>query len=389
MTAVLELDGTRPDTAVADITGCGVLSAAGPGLAVLRGSGWRSPRPGAKPRMSLAALGRAGAPPRTPPDDPDWPPLALAPVAGFDPVETLGRRGIARLSRSEQLAMAACLAALDAVGEGSGVDRTGIVLGTSMGSARAVLDLLRDTFQQARPYLVNPSAFPSTMMVSAAGRAAIRTGLTGVNATVSGGPVAGLHALRYAGQALRNGHADRMLAGAVEELSPEAAWAWYHGKALAAGTPLAEGCAVFTLDAPGTAAGRPLGRILACETAFTADGPAAVSGLLARTVRTALARAGVTAADVTTVVPGAGGRRGWAAVEERALRAVFGAGSPPRLEITGTVGEVHAAGAALQLAAALADPGPDGGLALLTSVGTDGSAGCLVVDLPASLGEVP
>ncbi|MEV6876069.1 beta-ketoacyl synthase N-terminal-like domain-containing protein [Amycolatopsis sp. NPDC051128] len=371
MTAVLELDGTRPATAVADITGCGVLSAAGPGLAALRGTGWRSPLP------------------RTASDEPDWPPLAVAPVAGFDPAETLGSRGIARLSRSEQLAMAACLAALDATREGPGADRTGIVLGTSMGSARAVLDLLRDTFQQARPYLVNPSGFPSTMMVSAAGRAAIRTGLTGVNATVSGGPVAGLHAVRYAAQALRNGHADRMLAGAVEELSPEAAWAWHHGNALAADTPLAEGCAVFTLDAPGTAAGRRLGRILACETAFTADGPAAVSALLARTVRTALARAGVTAADVTTVVPGARGRRGWAAVEERALRAVFGAGAPPCLEIAGTVGEAHAAGAALQLAAALANPGPDGGLALLTSVGTDGSAGCLVVDLPASPGEVP
>lgn len=359
MTAVL---GARA-TAVADIAGCGVLSAAGPGLAALNET------------VSL---------PRTPSEEPDWPPLAVAPVAGFDPVAVLGRRGIARLSRSEQLAMAACQAALETSGEGPGADRTGIVLGTSMGSARAVLDLLRDTFEQARPYLVNPSGFPSSMMVSAAGRAAIRTGLTGVNATVSGGPVAGLHALRYAGQALRNGHVGRMLAGAVEELSPEAAWAWHHGKALAGDTPLAEGCAVFTLDAPGGE--RPLGRILACETAFTAGGPAEVAALLARTVRTALERANVTTADVTTVVPGARGRRGWGAVEERALRAVFGAGSPPRLETTGTVGEAHAAGVVLRLAAALAT---GTGLTLLTAVGTDGSAGCLVADLPTSPGELP
>jgi 3-oxoacyl-[acyl-carrier-protein] synthase II len=365
MTAALAATSARPEAAaaVADITGCGVLSPAGPGL---------------------SALTRPGPLPQTTPDGPDWPPLAVAPVTGFDPAEVLGKRGIARIGRSEQLAMAACSAALEAAGDGPGAERTGIVLGTSVGSPRVVLDFLRDTFEQARPHLVNPSRFPSTMMVSAAGRAAIRAGLTGVNATVSGGPVAGLNALQYAGRALRNGHADRMLAGAVEELAPEAAWAWHHGKALTGGTPLAEGCAVFALDAPGTAE-RPLGRILACETAFTGDGPAAVAGLLATIAERVLARAGVTAADVTTVVPGAQGRRGWAAVEERALRRVFGTGSPSRLDVTKTLGEAHAASAVLQLAAALAHPG----LALLTSVGTEGSAGCLVVEVPAPLGELP
>ncbi|WP_158883274.1 beta-ketoacyl synthase N-terminal-like domain-containing protein [Amycolatopsis anabasis] len=346
---------------VADIVGCGVFSAAGTGLEAITG------------------LAPARPAPR---DEPGWPPLAVAPVPGFDPAAVLGNRGLSRLSRTDQLAMAACVTALDAAGAGPDAERTGIALGMSVGSAATVLEFLRDTFERDRPYLVNPAQFPGTMMNSAAGKTAIRTGLTGVNATVSGGPVSGLHALRYACAALRDGHARRMLAGAVEELAAEPAWAWHRGGGLAEGTPLAEGGAVFALDLPGGSGDRLLGRILACETGFTGDGPIAVAARLAETVHSALDRAGVAAGEVGLLVPGAGGRRGWAAVEERALRAVFPERAARRLGVGAVLGETHGASAALQLATALANWAPGGEVAVLTSVGSDGSVGCLVVASP-------
>jgi 3-oxoacyl-[acyl-carrier-protein] synthase II len=209
-----------------------------------------------------------------------------------------------------------------------------------------------------------------------------------------------MHALRYARNALVEGHAARLLAGGAEELFPQSAWAWHHGDALTKGTALAEGCAMFALDAPaidGAQRGgtRVLGRLLACDIGFAdpAKGLSAVSARLAGCVRTALARSGIAPGEVGIAAPGAAGRRGWAAVEERALRQVFSGGSVPRrLRVHQVLGETHAAGTALQLAAVLAGwrypagrTGTDSGaerVAVLTAVGSAGSVGCLVVAHP-------
>ncbi|MFE7118261.1 beta-ketoacyl synthase N-terminal-like domain-containing protein [Streptomyces sp. NPDC057654] len=386
-----EEQAVEPSQAVpVDIVGCSVLSPAGTGLAALA--------------SALANI-------RPDEGTEDLPPLAVRPVAGFDAAAVLGSKGLSRLTRTDRLAMSACTTALAEAGAGPAPERTGVVLGTALGSSGAQSEFLRDTFVQDLPYLVNPSAFPGTLMNSAAGKTAIKHGLTGVNATVSGGPPAALHALRYARTALADGRADRLLAGGVEEVSPQSAHAWRLGGALRPGTPLAEGCAVFALQLADPAAEsapdpyarstgrRPLGRLLACETGY-ADPFQDVLGVarrLASCVRTALARSGLAPEDVAVVATGAGGRRGWAAVEERALRSVFPApgapsasaapATPRRLRVDLALGETYGASAALQLAAVLAhwqDPAthtthPHGDrVAVLTSVGMDGCVGCLV-----------
>lgn len=346
-----------------DIVGAGVFTAAGPGLAAIP-----------------AAL---AAPPQALPAEVGWPDLPVLPAAGFDPAELLGRKGLSRLTRTDQLAMAACSAALLDAGVTDRPERTGVVLGTAFGSGSALFDFVRDTYSQDRPYLVNPSHFPGTLMNSAASRTAIKHALTGVNATLSGGPLAAMHALRYARQVLAGGHATRLLTGGVEELSRQAAWAWQRTGALAPDVPLGEAAAVFALDAAGPASrpGGLLGRLLACEVGYAdpARGVLAVSGRLAACVHTALSRSGVTPGEVTVVAPGAAGRFGWAAVEERALRGIFP--SSRRLRVASVLGETHSAGVAVQLAAVLAEPEP-AGLAVLTTVGFDGSVGCAVVAGP-------
>ncbi|MFE4453033.1 beta-ketoacyl synthase N-terminal-like domain-containing protein [Streptomyces sp. NPDC056796] len=376
-----------------DIVRCAVFSSAGYGLA---------------PLADALAGGAVGARDTAAPAPPgDWPPApGTSPVAGFAPEGVLGRKGLSRLTRTDQLASVACTLALDEPAvrsAGIGPGDTGIVLGTSVGSTRRVGEFIRDTFVEERPYFVNPSHFPGVLMNSAAGRAAIRLGLTGVNATVSGGPLAGLNALRYARNTLLAGHARRLLTGAFEELSPQRAWAWHRTRGLVAGARLGEGGAVFVLEAPRT--GRPasdvpgegpapLARLLACEVGFADPdrGLTGVSERLAACLRTALERSGLTAGDVAVAAPGACGRRGWAAVEERALRQVFSrlpAGEQPhRLEVQPVLGETDGAAFALQLAALLArwqHGGPHTRrerAAVLTSVGPDGNVGCAVVVRP-------
>ncbi|MGW6539249.1 beta-ketoacyl synthase N-terminal-like domain-containing protein [Streptomyces sp. NPDC055051] len=401
-----------PGVVPLDIVGHGVFSAAGSGLAALTAlAGLAGPpresglhRESGLPHESglplEGGLPSGGGLPEAAGADGAWPPLPVRAVAGFDPEAVLGRKGLRGLSRTDRLVMAASLAAATRAPGGAG-ERTGIVLGTDVGSAAAQEAFLRDTFVQERPYLVNPSAFPGTLMNSAAGRTAIRLGLTGLNATVSGGALASLHALRYARNALVNGHADHLLVGGVEEASAAGAWAWHRTGALRPGAALGEGCAVFALrrgaDA-GAGGGTPLGHLLACETGFAdpvAEGPEGVARRLADCVRTALLRSGPIGAgdERLLVVPGAGARRGWAAAERRALRGVFGALPASRLlRVDTALGETYAASTALQLAAVLArwqdgatgeGPAPERA-AVLTAVGQDGSVGAAVVARPST-----
>src|SRR5207245_2721422 len=99
-------------------------------------------------------------------------------------------------------------------------------------------------------------------------------------------PLSGLQALRFARNALTAGHAGHMVAGAVEELSEPGAWGWYRSGALLPGTALAEAGAVFALQAGDGAPGRAgtLGRLLACETGYAHGAGAAVqlAAVLAR-----------------------------------------------------------------------------------------------------------
>lgn len=146
------------------------------------------------------------------------PPTAL----DFDIVRDLGRKGTRTLDRAAALA-------IHAVGQlpqetRSPADEeprrvTGLVLATTMGSLQSTMDFTRDSFTGARPFHVDPARFPNTVMNFAAGQCAIRYGIKGPNATVTTGHVGSFTAVRYAARLLRAGRAERIIAGASEELS--------------------------------------------------------------------------------------------------------------------------------------------------------------------------
>jgi len=266
--------------------------------------------------------------------------------------------------------------------------RTGVVLGTSTGSIRTTSELGRETLTEARPYLLNPSQFPNTVMNACAGQIAIWNSLRGVNATVAAGRLSSLHAVRYARTAISHGRAARLLVGGVEELSPQLAWAWHHSKALPENTALGEGCAMFVVEDAAAAAERgraALAEIYACEARYcSAPGPlsAALTDGLASCIERALTRSGVRPDDVDTVSLGTTKHSGLGAAERRAVRRVLGR-VPAQVQVADALGECYSASAALQLAALLAlwsrESSESPRVAMVTSVGLDRNVGCLVV----------
>ena len=292
----------------------------------------------------------------------------------FAAAKHLGRKGTAFLDRGTAFGLVACKAAL-ADTDAADLDplRTGIAIGTTAGSLKSTGDYAWETLTQDRPYLVNPVLFPNAVMNSIAGQAAIRFGFQGLNATIAGGPLAVLQGLSYSGLALATGRACAMLVGAVEEFSPQRAWAAYHAGQRG---PYGEGAAVFVVeDAERVrAAGRrPVAEVVAVAT---------VRGDLRDALRDALGVAGVSAVDIRTVVLCTGGPADLDVVEVAAVAGMLGTAADRRriTEVTGTAG---CATGAFGLASVLADhqrhPDRDGWLSVLTACSADGMAGAAVV----------
>ncbi|WP_338700488.1 beta-ketoacyl synthase N-terminal-like domain-containing protein [Streptomyces sp. Q6] len=349
------------------ITGAGVITAAGDGLAAL-----------------AEHLGGGGASPSAPVGDDaaDYPGRPVRAVRDFDVKARLGRKGTKYLDRLTSFGLVACKELLEADPGDAAPDRTGVVLATNTGSVSTHSTLLYDTLTMEKPYLVNPGRFPNTVMNSTSGQIAIRNGLRGLNATVAGGQSASLLAFRHARLALTLGRADRLLVGGVEELSAPAAWAWHRTGVLREGAALGEGAAVFTVQRE-RPTGPVLAELLACEVRFTPD-PRSYADGLADAVTRALGRSGVTAADIAAVSLGAGHHRGLGRVEERGLRRALGGALPAEvIRVADTLGETYSASGALQLAALLARRPAGGDLGLVTSVGRDGNAAAMVVRRPS------
>lgn len=303
---------------------------------------------------------------------------------GFSPRDELGRKGTSTFDRTTGLAVCAIGRAL----EDQGVDserldreRIGLVVGTTTGSIRSTTEFSRETLVNDRPYLVNPSLFPNTVMNCAAGRAAIWYGLKGVNATVAGGPLSALQALRYARNALRNGGVDVVVAAAVEEVSPQSAWAQHQLTGRTGAVRTGEGCGAFVLERADAVRGdarEAAGEVLAVETRLGAplgDGDGPVDALAA-CLRAALRRARVLPRDVATVATGAGGWKVADVAERAALDRVVPVAR--ELRVKPCVGECFSASGAFQLAGLLADGLPVGRVGLVTSVSSDGSVGVAV-----------
>lgn len=303
-------------------------------------------------------------------------------LADFDVRAHLGRKGTSSFDRTTALAVVCCQDALREAGmtvDDLTRQRVGVALGTSLGSFKSTSDFSRETLVQEKPYLVNPLLFPNTVMNCAAGQVAIRFGLKGINATIAGGTLAFLNAVRYSSNAIERGYADVMLTGAVEEFTPHRAWwAQLTGSPVAAG----EAAGVFVLtrpEAPEWAGSRRSASILAVATGYGPGGGEQADLALIGCVDRVIRRAGVDPAAVTTVLTCEADE-----ADRRELDPVSRAlgHEPRRVLAKRLLGECDAAAGAVALAVLLA-AGPNGvaeeGLSLLTARGPDGAVGAAIV----------
>jgi 3-oxoacyl-[acyl-carrier-protein] synthase II len=352
------------------ITGCGVVAPTGVGRAELITAirdgfdGYVQPTPGTG----------------------DYPPIPLWAVPDLPVGELLGRKGLRNVDRMTVLALVAVKFALEEAG-GVAEDElrsSGVVLATATGSLRSLTYVAMDTVIQEKPYMVNPARFPNVVMNACAGQIAIRTGMRGLNATVSAGQTSSMAAFRYARIAMAQGRATRLLTGGVEELSPIGVWGWHLAHGLTDGVAAGEGAAMFMVEdaAVVRAAGRPiLAEVLACETGFAADG---VADQLVDCIDRALRRSGCSAGDLDTVVLGAGGQPDVEQIEQEAVEKALGR-PVERLPVTDTIGQCYSASGALGVAALLGHwADRTGWTGLVTSAGSDGNVGALVVRGTAS-----
>jgi 3-oxoacyl-[acyl-carrier-protein] synthase II len=312
---------------------------------------------------------------RLSPDEWPVPQQRAARVPGFVTKEVLGRKGTRSMDRVSALALAA-------VGELLGSDernrtvatgeQAALVLGTTAGSARSMMDITRDTLTRERPYLIDTARIPNAIMNSSAAQCAIWHDLKGPNTTVAGGRAAGLFALRYALRLLSAGRARSVLCGGAEELTPERAWLEHHTGDPARPAVLGEGCSLLLLEPEAPADGPVLAEVLGVTLGVFRDGDLAAS--LADCLSRSLARAGVAASDLWAVSPAAG---------QDQVR--FDGADPLTLPGEEAWGDAGAAAAPFQIASVLAaaerDPAARGRVAAVLSADRDNVLGCALFRL--------
>lgn len=323
----------------------------------------------------------------------DPPPINVHSIPEFDTVKFLGAKGTRSIDRTTALSIAAAGMALETrnLSEASNRDRIGVVLGTSTGSLKSIGDFVQEMHVQQKPYLVNPATFPNIVLNCAASQTAIRYGLKGINATVSGGQLSMILALRYAYSKIAKGYSDSLVTGSVEELSEQSAWSYYHNKFSALQSAPGEGCAMFLLEDLDMVQQRgitPMAELLSSEVRVYPVKSAEELGRsqakgLATCITAALRKANLTpdAIDAVSTL------KCWSSsiehIQTESLRMVFGDAAPRHhIAVGELVGDCFSASGAFQLAALLSLPQlhqlTADSYGLMLSAQADGLVGCAV-----------
>lgn len=311
----------------------------------------------------------------------------------FNASEFLGSRGTRTFDRTTRLAVSTAKLALEdrGISESERL-KTGIVLGSMNGSIKSITEFTRDSLVQEKPYFVNPSLFPNTVMNCAAGQCAIWHKLRGPNATLSAGSMSGLNSLQYSIRLLRKGYAEIVLAGSVEAYCGQSAWAFQASlpAKIRENEYLGEGCVLFTLEKKESALAKNCqihAELVAGETYLVPrakNNCCKVSGNLAQSIRNVLMQAQVDPDEITAISKHCCGGRKLKAMEQDAIRMAFkGHNQPDQFAVSDFVGNTVSASVSFQLAGALSYAPAIGskkqGYILITSLSIDGYIGCLLL----------
>lgn len=286
--------------------------------------------------------------------------VATAPLTRFDttmlsvergaevPDAQTGERGSAASLALEWAVEVAEKASTDAKLSAAGIDfaRIGVSFGSVMGT-RSSLDLGLLEKEIGHP---SPARPPWGSPASLSREPARRLGAGGPICSIATACAAGNSAVAYGAEALRRGRADAMVVGGVDEISQTSLLIFDSFRALASdcvrpfdarrrGLMLGEGAAALVLereqDARARGArimGRVLGYANVCD-AYHITAPHPEGRGAIRSMRRALAMAGLGPEDVDHVSAHGTGTRANDTVEALAMRTVFGRGVD-RLPVT-------------------------------------------------------
>ena len=260
-------------------------------------------------------------------------------------------------------------------------DRTGVVVGSGGGNFHNEYDFFplmsvangdMVAFGQELSDNVNPMWLLRTLPNNVLGHIGIKYGLKGTNACITNHSVGGLLAVIEAAEALRAGEADRVVAvGHETPIEPQMVL-YYHRVGLIAketlrpfditrdGSQFGEGAGALVLESEDSAAQRGahvMGEVLGGGYAAEGAGLLAIrpdgDGLV-RAIRLALEDADLDPADVGMIVAHANGTPQSDASEAAAIRAVFGAETPPVTGFKWAFGHLIAAAGIIETVVALA-----------------------------------
>ncbi len=319
-----------------------------------------------------------------------------AAVPEFDPREHLGKKGLRAMSRAVLLLATAAKLALDDAGftvDDANAQSLGLVAGTMFGSVNAITAFDWSALTDGPKY-VNPMHFPNTVINAPSGHVGIKSGMKGVNSTISAGLASGLIALDYAANLVREGRLTAVVAGGLEELCEESRLAVGHSFSPHV---LSEGAALLVLEAgeSAAAAGKaPLARIRGFGSAHPGREMGTIAGgtkAAVSAIRAALDSAAISASDVDVIVSSANGDSVVDEIDANAItEAVDSAiGAIPRIQPKRNLGETMGAGgafAALMGMSALVPGSSDGAgrNALVAAFDPQGPCAAMVFSTPDS-----
>jgi 3-oxoacyl-[acyl-carrier-protein] synthase II len=302
-------------------------------------------------------------------------------VKGFNAAEWMDPRDARHSDRFVQFTMgAAVMAAQD-----SGVDfggavgeRTGVLIGSGIGGTWTWEEQHR-TLLEKGPRRISPFFIPMLIMDMASGRVAMRFGAKGPNMAIASACATSAHALGEAGEIIRRGDADVMIAGGAEAaVSPLALGGFCSLRALSRrndeperasrpfdrdrdGFVMAEGAGVVILEEFERARSRGArihGELLgygATADAYHITDPCPDGDGQARAMEAALRDAKISADEVDYVNAHGTATQVGDLAETRALKRVFGAraGRVPTSSTKSVTGHLLGAGGAVEAIACL------------------------------------
>jgi 3-oxoacyl-[acyl-carrier-protein] synthase II len=145
-----------------------------------------------------------------------FPVRIAAEVKDFDPSGVASPREVRKLDRNVLLALGAAREAVDdARLDGFDPARVGIVFGSAIGGFIGIMEQ-SEVMRERGPDRVSPNFLPNVLVDSASGQLAISLGIRGPNYAVVSACATGSHAIGEAAELVRRGDADAVLAGGTE-----------------------------------------------------------------------------------------------------------------------------------------------------------------------------